>query len=73
MVRNQCYFNFATKFFLGNLYFVPLHCLPERKCRNIADILKRGLDTIILRAGKRTFFGKLTISVKKQNELGRYK
>lgn len=57
-------------FILGNLCFIPLHCLPERKCKNITDILKTGLDTILMRAGKKTIFGKLTISVKKQDELG---
>ena len=55
---------------LGNLCFIPLHCLPERKQKNITEILKTGLDTILMRAGKKTFFGKLTISVKKQDELG---
>ena len=59
--------------FLGNLCFVPLHCLPERKCKNISDILKTGLDAIITRAGRKTLFGKLTISVKKQDELGMLK
>ena len=55
---------------LGNLCFIPLHCLPERKQKNITETLKSGLDTILMRAGKKTLFGKLTISVKKQDELG---
>ena len=64
---------YSPDYILGNLCFIPLHCLPERKCKNITDILKTGLDTILMRAGKKTIFGKLSISIKKQDELGKHK
>ena len=55
----------------GFLCFIPIECLPARKKSNIRDLLKEGLDTIITRAGKRSFFGKLSISLKRQNEIGK--
>ena len=54
----------------GLLCFIPLECLPQRKRDTIKELLKDGLDTIINRAGKRTFLGKFNISIKRQNEIG---
>ena len=54
----------------GLLCFIPLECLPKRKRETIKQLLKEGLDTIINRAGKRTIFGKFSISLKRQNEIG---
>ena len=56
--------------FEGDLCFIPLHCLPARKMKNIRECLKSGLDTITEKAGKRSILGKFSISLKKQNELG---
>ena len=54
----------------GLLCFIPLECLPQRKRDCIKELLKDGLEAIINRAGKRSFFGKFNISIKKQNEIG---
>ena len=54
----------------GLLCFIPLECLPQRKRDTIKDQLKEGLDTIISKTGKKSFFGKLGISLKRQNEIG---
>ena len=55
---------------LGSLYFFPINALPVRKKRNVAQMLKDGLESIVARAEKKTVFGRLAISPKKQNQIG---
>lgn len=55
----------------GNIEFIPLHCLPERRAKTIEGILRSGLETITESASKKSLFGKLVITPKRQDELGR--
>ena len=57
---------------LGVFCFLPLHCLPERKKQKIRLILDEGLSTILKKAKKRDWWGKLTITREKQDEIDPY-
>ena len=57
--------------FLGNLYFLPIHCLPRRKQLNIAKILETGLEEITEFVEKKSFFGKMTRCLKRQDVIGK--
>ena len=56
----------------GVFCFLPLHCLPERKKQKIRLILDEGLSTILKKAKKRDWWGKLTITREKQDEIDPY-
>ena len=58
--------------FLGEIYFLPIHILPRRKKKAIAKLLKDGLDDIVDRAKQKTFWGKISVNLKKQNEIDPY-
>lgn len=55
----------------GCLYFLPIHCLPGQRKKNIEKQLEHGLNIISNYSERRSFFGKMTINLKKQNEIGR--
>ena len=56
----------------GNLNFVPINWLPQRKQMNIAKMLQGGLHEITEFAEKKTWFGKATINLEKQNLIGKF-
>ena len=56
----------------GVLEFIPIHCLPERRARQIEGLLRNGLQTITESASKRGLFGKFVITAKRQDELGKH-
>ena len=58
--------------FLGEVFFIPQFALPARKKAMIARLLKDGLGIIVDRSHERTFWGKLKINLKKQNEIDPY-
>ena len=53
-----------------DIWFVPLHCLPEKRRKNIEDSLLEGLNIISKGVDKQNFLGKWTYSSKKQDQLG---
>ena len=56
----------------GHLYFFPIYCLPSTRKRNIAKFLEDGLSIISNYSERRSFFGKITVNLEKQNEIGKY-
>ena len=57
----------------GYLYFLPIYCLPKTRKKNIEKYLEHGLHIISNYSEKRSLFGKITVNLKKQNEIGKYK
>ena len=51
---------------------MPLQCLPDRKKQKIRMILEEGLSTILKKAKKRDWWGKLTITQSKQDQIDPY-
>ena len=56
----------------GHLYFFPIYCLPSTRKRNLAKFLEDGLSIISNYSERRSFFGKITVNLEKQNEIGKY-
>ena len=56
----------------GHLYFFPIYCLPKTRKRNIAKFLEHGLNIISNYSERRSYFGKITVNLEKQNEIGKY-
>ena len=56
----------------GHLYFFPIYCLPSTRKRNIAKFLEHGLNIISNYSERRSYFGKITVNLEKQNEIGKY-
>ena len=56
----------------GHLYFFPIYCLPSTRKRNIAKFLEHGLNIISNYSERRSYFGKITVNLAKQNEIGKY-
>ena len=54
----------------GNIYFLPINWLPERKKTIIAHMLRNGLQELTEFAQRKTLFGKITINLKKQDLIG---
>ena len=57
----------------GCLYFLPIYCLPKTRKKNIENHLEHGLNIISNYSERRSLFGKITVNLKKQNEIGKYK
>ena len=57
---------------LGVSCYLPLQCLPDRKKQKIRIILEEGLSTILKKARKRNWWGKLTITQLKQDQIDPY-
>ena len=55
----------------GSVYFLPINWLPMRKQTIIAHILRNGLHALTEFTKKKTFFGKITINLKKQDLIGK--